>query len=158
MSVIQRFCRSLALVVLAGATSACTATGGGYFTPALSADAANLSPAAAVAVADDMVAKLAEHVGPGTGTIVVKPDGSAFGRSLEESLRGWGYAVASNQDATGDNMIPLAYAVGLFEGTVMTRISTPSIELTRTYSMSATGATPTSPLSVMQRASQGEGT
>lgn len=153
MCAIQRFCRSLALVVLAGATSACTATGGGYFTPALSADAANLSPAAAMAVADDMVAKLAEHVGQGTGTIVIKPDDSAFGQALEESLRGWGYAVASNQDAPGDNMIPLAYIVDLFEGTVMTRISTPSVELTRSYSMSVTGATPTSPLSVMQRAS-----
>ena len=50
-------------------------------------------------------------------------------------------------------MIPLAYVVDTFEGAVMTRISTPSVELTRTYAMSAAGATPTSPLSVMQRVS-----
>src|SRR5690606_204312 len=104
---IHRLSRVLALVVLTAATSACTTTGGGYFTPTVSADAANLSPAAASAVAGDMVAKLAEHVGPGTGTIVIKPDDSAFGLALEESLRGWGYAVASNQEAPGDNMIPL---------------------------------------------------
>ncbi len=106
---------------------------------------------AAAAVAGDMVSKLAEHVGPGTGTIVIKPDDSAFGLALEESLRGWGYAVASNQEASGDTMIPLAYVIDTFEGAVMTRISTPSVELTRSYAMSATGATPTSPLSVMQR-------
>ena len=73
------------------------------------------------------------------------------GLALEESLRGWGYAVASNQEASGDTMIPLAYVIDTFEGAVMTRISTPSVELTRSYAMSATGATPTSPLSVMQR-------
>lgn len=153
MRAIHQLSRFLALVLLAGAMAACTTTGGGYFAPTVSADAANLSPAAASAVAGDMVAKLAEHVGPGTGTIVIKPDDSAFGLALEESLRGWGYAVASNQVAPGDNMIPLAYVIDTFEGAVMTRISTSSVELTRTYAMSATGATPTSPLSVMQRVS-----
>ena len=153
MRAIHRLSRVLVLAFFAGATAACTTTSGGYFTPTMSADAADLSPAAAAAVAGDMVAKLAEHVGPGTGTIVFKPDDSAFGLALEESLRGWGYAVASNQEASGDNMIPVAYVIDTFEGAVMTRISTPSVELTRTYAMSATGATPTSPLSVMQRVS-----
>lgn len=150
MRAIHRLSRVLALVLLTGATTGCTTTGGGYFTPTVSADAANLA-GRGCGVAGDMVSKLAEHVGPGTGTIVIKPDDSAFGLALEESLRGWGYAVASNQEASGDTMIPLAYVIDTFEGAVMTRISTPSVELTRSYAMSATGATPTSPLSVMQR-------
>lgn len=143
--------RVLVLALFASATTACTKTASGYFSPTVSADAANLSPTAASAVASDMVAKLAEHVGPGTGTIVIKPDASAFGLALEESLRGWGYAVTSNQEASGDTMIPLAYVVDTFEGAVMTRFSTPSFELTRSYAFSANGATPASPLSVMQR-------
>ena len=37
------------------------------------------------------------------------------------------------------------------EGGVLVRLSTMQVELTRMYTLSATGATPASPLSVMQR-------
>ncbi|WP_404406895.1 conjugal transfer protein TrbH [Pelagibacterium halotolerans] len=143
--------RLLAIALLAGSAAACTTTGGGYFTPVASTDAADLTPVAASAVAGDMVARLAEHVGPGTGTIVLQPDESAFGFALQESLQGWGYAVAIDQEVTGDNPIPLAYVIDTFEGSVMTRISTPTVELTRSYAMTASGASPTSPLSVLHR-------
>ena len=112
-----------------------------------------LSPEAANAIAGDMVGRFAEHVGPGSTTIQLKADGSVFGQTLEGSLKGWGYAVATEQNPEGGNAVALAYVVDTFEGAVMTRISTPSVELTRSYAMSATGATPTSPLSVMQRVS-----
>ena len=52
-------------------------------------------------------------------------------------------------------MTPLAYSIDPFEGGMLVRLSTLKVELTRMYTLSATGATPASPLSVMQRGSDG---
>jgi type IV secretion system protein TrbH len=149
-----RISRTLARAVAIGLVSVslagCTTTGGGYFVAASSMDAANLNAYAANAVASDMVTQLAEHVGPGTGTIALKSDNSAFSLALEEQLRGWGYAI--DPSATGQGAIPLAYTVDTFEGQVLTRISTPSVELARTYTIAELGAAPSSPLSVLRRA------
>lgn len=116
---------------------------------------AELTPEAANAIAGDLVGRLAEHIGPGTSTIQLRPDGSAFGLALETSLKGWGYAVVTDQTAESGNLVPLAYVVDPFEGSVLARISTSAMNLTRVYQVTATGATPTSPLSVM---SIGQGT
>ena len=43
MRATRRLSRVLALVLLTGATAACTTTGGGYFTPTVSADAAPIT-------------------------------------------------------------------------------------------------------------------
>ena len=142
--------RAVAIGVVSISLAGCATTGGGYFMAASSTDAANLNAYAANAVAGDMVAQLAEHVGPGTGTIALKSDNSAFSVALEEQLRGWGYAI--DPSATGQGAIPLAYTVDTFEGQVLTRISTPSVELARTYTMTELGASPSSPLSVLRRA------
>ncbi len=56
--------RVLAFALLAVLLAACTTTGS-YFSPQSSTDAANLQAPAADAVAADMVARLAEYVGPG---------------------------------------------------------------------------------------------
>ncbi|MGV3633164.1 MAG: conjugal transfer protein TrbH, partial [Pseudorhodoplanes sp.] len=77
-----------------------------------------LSPAAASAIAGDMVSRLAEHVGPATGTIILKSDGSPFGQALEAALRGWGYAVATDQ-RTDQKAIALAYVVDNLDGTIL---------------------------------------
>lgn len=108
-----------------------------------------LSPEAANAIAVDMVGRFAEHVGPGSTTIQLKVDGSAFGQTLEASLKGWGYAVATDQKAEGSNLVPLAYVVDTFDNNVLARLSTSSLTLTRIYAVTATGAAPASPLSVM---------
>ncbi|MBA3447688.1 MAG: conjugal transfer protein TrbH [Pseudaminobacter sp.] len=110
-----------------------------------------ISGQAASAIAGDMVSRLAEHVGPGTGTIVLKPDGSPFGDALEDALKTWGYAVVSDQKAGGEKLIPLAYLIDSHEGRVLARLSTASIDLGRAYATTATGAAPASPLSVMRR-------
>jgi hypothetical protein len=115
-----------------------------------SATHAELSPAAASAIAGDMVSRFAEHVGPGTGTIVLKRDNSAFGQALEAALRGWGYAVATDQ-RTDDKGVALAYVIDSFDGAILARLSTQQIDLGRAYTVTAAGATPTSPVSVMQR-------
>jgi hypothetical protein len=108
-----------------------------------------LSPEASNAIAGDMVGRFAEHVGPGSTTIQLDADGSVFGQTLEASLKGWGYAVATEQKAEGGNVIALAYVVDTFENNVLARLSTSSLTLTRVYAVTATGATPASPLSVM---------
>lgn len=111
----------------------------------------DISGPAASAIAGDMVSRLAEHVGPGTGTILLKPDGSPFGGALEDSLKTWGYAVVSDQKADAEKLIPLAYVIDSHDGQVLARLSTSMIDLGRAYTTTATGAAPASPLSVMRR-------
>lgn len=108
-----------------------------------------LSPEAANAIAGDMVGRFAEHVGPGANTIQLKADGSVFGQSLETSLKGWGYAVATDQKTEAGNVVPLAYVVDVFQNNVLARLSTSSLTLTRVYAVTTTGAEPASPLSVL---------
>ncbi|RWO44204.1 conjugal transfer protein TrbH [Mesorhizobium sp.] len=113
---------------------------------------ADISGPAATSIAGDMVSRLAEHVGPGTGTIALKPDGSPFGQALEAALKGWGYAVVTDQTTdSGTAIVPLAYVVEPFEGQVLARLSTSGVELGRAYEVTTTGASPASPLSVMRR-------
>lgn len=111
---------------------------------------AELSPAAADAIAGDMVSRLAERIGPGKATIALKVDDSPFGRALEGSLRRWGYAVATDQK-TDERAIALAYVIDTFDGTVLARLSTPQFDLGRAYKVTASGATPSSPVSVLER-------
>lgn len=111
---------------------------------------AELSGSAASAIAGDMVSRLAEQAGPGTGTIVLKTDSSPFGQALQAALKGWGYAVATDQKPDGKT-IPLAYVIDNFDGQVLARLSTGSVEIGRAYKVTASGAVPASPLSVMQR-------
>lgn len=112
---------------------------------------AQLTPEAASSIAGDMVGRLAEQVGPGSTTISLKPDGSVFGQALETSLRGWGYAVATDQATDGTDMVALAYVVDEFEGSILVRLSTHALDLTRMYRLGGEGTTPISPLSVQHR-------
>jgi len=142
--------RLVAIAVLCASVSACQTMGEGGVMA--SAEKVEVSPAAASAIAGDMVSKLAEFVGPGTGTVVLKSDGSPFGEALESSLKGWGYAVATpDQKADGSTLIKLAYAVDSFEGSVLARLSTSNVDLGRAYSVTDAGAAPSSPLSIMRR-------
>jgi hypothetical protein len=111
----------------------------------------DISGPAASAIAGDMVSRLAEQIGPGTATISLKKDASPFGEALEVSLKGWGYAVVTDQK-TDDKAktIALAYVISPFDGQILAQLSTSSVEIGRAYRASSTGATPASPLSVMR--------
>ncbi|MGN7713753.1 conjugal transfer protein TrbH [Agrobacterium radiobacter] len=110
-----------------------------------------LSPAAS-AIAGDMVSRLAEQIGPGKATVALKADTSPFGQALEAALKGWGYAVVTDQKTdSGTTVVPLAYVIIPFDGQVLARLSTNSVELGRAYTVTSTGATPTSALSLMRR-------
>lgn len=111
-----------------------------------------ISRPAASAIAGDMVSRLAEQIGQGKVTVALKQDNSPFGQALESALKGWGYAVVTDQKTDGKaQLVTLAYVIEPFEGQVLARLSTAGVEIGRAYSVTATGATPASPLSVMQR-------
>lgn len=134
--------------VLAGLSSCKTATN------ALTTSAAlpELSSAASSAIAGDMVSRLSEQIGPATGIIVLKQDASLFGQALFVALKKGGYAIVTDQEIDSKApRIQLAYVVDSFEGQTLARLSTRKIELTRAYSTNAAGASPVSPLSIMQR-------
>jgi hypothetical protein len=106
------------------------------------------------AIAADMAGRLAEQIGPGNTTLGLTLDGSVFGQVLEASLRSRGYAIVTDH-GTGDTaIVPLAYVVDDFEGSLLVRLSTPTLELTRVYKASATGAEPVSPLSLLARSGE----
>ncbi len=137
------------ITLIATGLSACQTGADGL--PA-SAAQPEITAAASSAIAGDMVSRFAEQVGPGTGTIVLKEDASPSGQALAAALKGWGYAVATDQKTDDKkSSIELAYVVYDFEGQTLVRLSTRKVELARAYSTSAAGAVPASPLSVMQR-------
>lgn len=141
--------RAAALLLAAGLLAGCQTLGSGDLVA--SSAPAELSVPVATAVAGDLVPRLAEQIGPGTATIVLKPDTSMFGSALETSLRTWGYAVTTDQEAKDTGAIRLAYVLAPVDGQVFARLSTGSVEIGRIYTTTATGAVPASPVSVMKR-------
>jgi hypothetical protein len=119
--------------------------------PVVSSAPSEISGQTASAIAGDLVPRLAEQLGQGKVTILIKPDQSAFGAALETSLRTWGYAVTTDQDIKDEQVIKLAYVIAPVEGQVLARLSTSSLELGRVYTTTQSGAAPASPLSVMHR-------
>lgn len=141
--------RILGALLLVISLAACQTLGGtGLVASTVTTE---LTPEAATSIAGDMVGRFAEQVGPGNTTIMLTPDGSVFGQALEASLKGWGYAIVTDQQTKGTPTVPLAYVVDAFEGRVLVRLSTRSVDITCMYKLSATGAEPASPVSVMQR-------
>ncbi|MBY3327376.1 conjugal transfer protein TrbH [Rhizobium laguerreae] len=109
---------------------------------------------AASAIAGDMASRLAEQIGPAgaTTTIKMETDASEFASALEAALKGRGYTVVRDGKVAKDiKPVELAYAIEGFDGQLLARVSTPSIALGRAYTPTAAGATPASPLSIMQR-------
>jgi hypothetical protein len=145
--------RLLAALLLAATLAACQTLGGAGLVASMVTT--ELAPEAATSIAGDMVGRFTEQVGPGNTTIALTPDGSVFGQALEAALKGWGYAIVIDQQTKGTATVPLAYVVDAFEGSVLVRLSTTNVDITRMYKLSAAGAEPVSPVSVMQRASGG---
>ncbi|MBB3525965.1 conjugal transfer protein TrbH [Rhizobium laguerreae] len=109
---------------------------------------------AASAIAGDMASRLAEQIGPAGATTPIKmeTDASEFASALEAALKGRGYTVVRDGKVAKDiKPVELAYAIEGIDGQLLARVSTPSITLGRAYTPTAAGATPASPLSIMQR-------
>ncbi|MCJ8509748.1 conjugal transfer protein TrbH [Rhizobium lemnae] len=109
--------------------------------------------ATASAIAGDMASRLAEQVGPaGTTILKMEKDTSEYAAALEAALKGWGYTViADGKVGKVQKPVEIAWSVDSFDGQVLARISTPTIALGRAYTATSAGATPASPLSIMQR-------
>ena len=112
---------------------------------------AELSSPAADTIARDLANKLVEHIGPGTGTIVLVSTDVPFASALESALRAKGYAVTRDGSAGEGASIPLAYVVDRGDGEILVRLSTKTLDLTRTYRETPTGAVPSSPISLQRR-------
>ncbi|PDS75011.1 conjugal transfer protein TrbH [Rhizobium sp. L43] len=109
--------------------------------------------ATASAIAGDMASRLAEQAGPaGTTTLKIDKDTSEYAAALEAALKGWGYTVIADGKIGKDQKpVEVAWSIDSFDGQVLARISTPAIALGRAYTATSVGATPASPLSIMQR-------
>lgn len=108
---------------------------------------------AASAIAGDMASRFAEQIrSAGAATIKLQGEPSEYAAALEAALKGWGHTIVADGKAAKDqNPIELAYSIDSIDGQVFARLTTSSISLGRAYTPTATGATPTSPLSIMQR-------
>ena len=146
--------RTAMVVMAATLVSGCAGLGlDGFGTSGLVASTApiEMTASAASAIAGDLVPRLAEQLGQGKATIVLKSDTSAFGAALEAALRTWGFAVTTDGEVKDQNAIRLAYVLAPVDGQILARLTTGSLEIGRIYTTSGTGATPASPVSVMQR-------
>ncbi|MGM4985816.1 MULTISPECIES: conjugal transfer protein TrbH [Rhizobium] len=147
---LRRFRCPAAACVVAILLSGCQSMDGGALVN--SAAPPEVSGPAAGAIAGDMVSRLAEQIGQGKATVALKQDGSAFGQALEAALKGWGYAVVTDQKTdSGAPIISLAYMIMPYDGQVLARLSTSTVELGRAYTVTTSGATPASALSLMRR-------
>lgn len=108
---------------------------------------------AASAIAGDMASRLAEQIGPaGTTSIKMDNDKTEYATALEAALKGWGYTVITDGKVAKDQKpVEISYSLDSFDGQLLAHLGTPSVALGRTYSVTGAGATPSSPLSVMQR-------
>ena len=146
--------RTAMVVMAATLVSGCAGLGlDGFGTSGLVASTApiEMTASAASAIAGDLVPRLAEQLGQGKATIVLKSDTSAFGAALEAALRTWGFAVTTDGEVKDQNAIRLAYVLAPVDGQILARLTTGSLEIGRIYTTSGTGALPASPVSVMQR-------
>ncbi|CUX68580.1 conjugal transfer protein TrbH (plasmid) [Agrobacterium tumefaciens] len=144
---IRCFAATTALAIL---LSGCQSMDSGALV--ISAAPPSISGPAAGAIAGDIVSRLAEQIGQGKATVALKQDGSPFGQALEAALRGWGYAVVTDQKTDGGAaVVRLAYVIVPYDGQVLARLSTSSVELGRAYTVTTSGATPASALSLMRR-------
>lgn len=149
---IVRTIRGAAMIAVAGvALAGCQTFGLGRSGLVASTVTTDLATGSVTAIASDMVGQLTRHIGPGGTTIQLKGDGSAFGTALEEALRSTGYAVSAQKSMGSGDAMELAYVVDEFEGSVLVRLSTASLDLTRIYRVEGDTAVPASPVSVMRR-------
>lgn len=109
--------------------------------------------ATASAIAGDLASRLAEQVGKvGVTTLKMDKGTSEYAAALEAALKGWGYNVIADGEVAKDQKpVDVTWSIDSFEGQVLARVSTHEIALSRAYTATSAGATPASPLSILQR-------
>ncbi|MDS7598438.1 conjugal transfer protein TrbH [Agrobacterium tumefaciens] len=142
--------KTLAAVIITAMLSGCQT---GDETLTTSSTPIAVTGATASAIASDMASRLAEQVGPaGTTILKMDKDTSEYAAALEAALKGWGYTVIADGKVGKDQKpVEVAWSIDSFDGQVLARIGTSAIALGRAYTATSAGATPASPLSIMQR-------
>lgn len=147
----MRLHRLILIAIALGLTGCQTATDE-LSTAAVPAD---VSGPAAGAIAGDMAGRFAEQAGSTTTPIKLHKDTSEFSVALEAALKGWGFAVVTDDKSAGTKDAPkpveLAYSIAAVDGQVLARLSSDAMSLGRAYSVSNGVATPASPVSLMKR-------
>jgi type IV secretion system protein TrbH len=142
--------KTIAAIIITAVLSGCQTADE---TLATSSTPTSVTGATASAIAGDMASRLAEQVGPaGTTTLKMEKDNSEYAAALEAALKGWGYTVVTDKKVSDDQKpVEFAWSIDSFDGQVLAQVSTPAVALGRVYTVTSSGATPASPLSVMQR-------
>lgn len=105
------------------------------------------------AIAGDMASRLAEQIGSArTRAIKIDKDTMEYATALGAALKGWGYSVITDGKSGKDQApIQVSYSLDSFDGQILAQLTTSSLSLGRAYTATASGATPSSPLSIIQR-------
>lgn len=142
--------KSLAAIIITAILSGCQTADEMQTT---SATPISVTGVTASAIAGDMASRLAEQVGPaGATTLKMEKDTSEYAAALEAALKGWGYTVATDEKVGKDQKpVEFTWSIDSFDGQVLAQVSTPAVALGRVYTATSAGATPASPLSIMQR-------
>ena len=142
--------KTIAVIIITSVLSGCQTADE---TLATSSTTISVTGATASAIAGDMASRLAEQVGPaGTTTLKMNKDTSEYAAALEAALKGWGYTVVTDEKVSKDQKpVEFAWSIDSSDGQVLAQVSTPAVALGRVYTTTSSGATPASPLSVMQR-------
>lgn len=142
--------KTIAAIIITAILSGCQTSDE---TLATSSPPISVTGATASAIAGDMASRLAEQVGPaGTTTLKMEEDTSEYAAALEAALKGWGYTVVTDKKVGKDQKpVEIAWSIDSFDGQVLATVSTPAVALGRVYTATSSGATPASPLSIMQR-------
>ncbi|MDP9838592.1 hypothetical protein J2T09_003364 [Neorhizobium huautlense] len=110
-----------------------------------------MNSASAGAIAGDMASRFAEAVPTrSTPAIRMRKDDTEFSTALEAALKAWGYKIVTDDSNLSPKPLELSYSLHSFEDQVLARIATPTTALGRTYTVTAGGASPSSPLSILQ--------
>ena len=112
---------------------------------------------AANAIANDMTSGLVEQIGPAENrSIRLDRNGTDYAIALEAALKAWGFIVVG--DSPTPETLPkdqepmeLDHAIDSVDGQALARLTSSTIALARAYTVTATGAVPSSPLSIRRQ-------
>lgn len=137
-----------ALLMIMG-ISGCQTAGGA----APTASSVELSGPPAGAIAGDMASRLAEQLDPAKLPIIKMDDPQTeYAIALKAALQGWGYGfVVEGKTEPDPALVELDYSLDRIDGQILAQLTMPSISIARAYVATVNGATPASPLSIIQR-------
>ncbi|MFN7027374.1 MAG: conjugal transfer protein TrbH [Pseudorhizobium sp.] len=117
------------------------------------ASSVELSGPPAGAIAGDMASRLAEQVDPSRlPAIKMNEHQTEYAIALKAALQGWGYRFSADEKTEPDPAsVDLHYSLDRMDEQILAQLTMPSISIARAYVANANGATPASPLSIIQR-------